>query len=235
MPKGAIAVIPARYGSTRLAAKALLRETGKYLIQHVWERVIKAKKVARVVIATDDDRIRDAALSFGAEVEMTRADHPNGTSRVAEVAARNPFPKVINVQGDEPDMEPRLVDKVVDLLDDAEMATIATPAENIEASSKVKVILDTDGNALYFSRAPLADAYLHLGIYGYSKKFVAKYVKLPISPLETAERLEQLRALYHGHKIRVGIMKTDGHGGIDTPEDYKAFVARTAIDRKSKN
>ncbi len=234
MAKRAMAVLPARYGSTRLPAKALLRETGKYLIQHVWERVIRAKKVDRVVIATDDERIRDAALSFGAEVEMTRVDHPNGTSRVAEVAARNPFAKVINVQGDEPDMEPRLVDKVVDLLDDAEMATIATWAENIEAPSKVKVILDKDCNALYFSRAPLADAFLHLGIYGYSKKFIAKYVKLPISPLETAERLEQLRALYHGYKIRVGVMKTAGLGGIDTPEDYRAFVKRRAIDARAR-
>ncbi len=227
MPKAALAVIPARYGSTRLAAKALLRETGKYLVQHVWERVREARKVARVIVATDDDRIRKAVESFGGDVMMTSPDHPNGTSRVAEVARRLRYAKVLNVQGNEPDMEPALVDKVVDLLDEEDMATIATPSDDLEGPSRVKVVVDRLSNALYFSRAPLAGAYLHLGIYGYSRRFLARYVKLRPSPLESAERLEQLRALYHGFRIRVGVMKTAGFGGIDTPEDYAAFVRRT--------
>jgi len=234
MPKGALAVIPARYGSTRLPAKALLRETGKYLVQHVWERARKAKKVDRVVIATDDERIVEAARSFGADVEMTRADHPNGTSRVAEVSARSPHAKVVNVQGDEPDLDPKLVDRVVDLLDEAEMATIATPSDGLAAPSRVKVVVDRDGWALYFSRAPMAGAMLHLGLYGYTKKFLAKFVKLPAAPPETAEKLEQLRALWHGHPIRVATVKTAGLGGIDTREDYDAFVKRTRIDASAK-
>ncbi|MBI2933671.1 MAG: 3-deoxy-manno-octulosonate cytidylyltransferase [Planctomycetes bacterium] len=233
--KGALVVIPARYGSTRLPAKALLRETGKYLVQHVWERAVQARRIDRVVVATDDERIRDAVRSFGGDVEMTSPDHPNGTSRVAEVAARLKHPKIINVQGDEPELDPALIDKVVELLDEEEMATIATPSDDLEGPARVKVVVDHRSNAIYFSRAMLAGAYLHLGIYGYSDQFLARYVKLAPSPLEAAERLEQLRALYYGYKIRVGIMKTTAAGGIDTPEDYAAFVRRTGTGPSTGN
>jgi 3-deoxy-manno-octulosonate cytidylyltransferase (CMP-KDO synthetase) len=152
---------------------------------------------------------------------------------VAEVSARSPHAKVVNVQGDEPDLDPKLVDRVVDLLDEAEMATIATPSDDLAAPSRVKVVVDQDGWALYFSRAPMAGALLHLGLYGYTKKFLAKFVKLPVAPPETAEKLEQLRALWHGHRIRVAIVKTAGLGGIDTREDYDAFVRRYAIDHSA--
>lgn len=232
MPGGAVAIIPARFASTRLPGKPLLRETGKYLIQHVYERVRLAKKVQRVIVATDDHRIAQAVGGFGGEAMMTAKDHPNGTSRVAEVAKSILCDKVINVQGDEPDIDPRLIDGLVELLNESDMATLATPSNDLDSPARVKVVVDRNSDALYFTRSKLAGAFLHVGIYGYRKAFLLRLVRLPATPLEELEKLEQLRVLEHGHKIRVGIVQAPPFGGIDTPADYAAFVKRTAARKR---
>lgn len=227
-----IAVIPARYAAIRLPGKALLNETGKYLVQHVWERVIQARRVSRVLIATDDERIQRAARSFGAEVVMTAPSLPNGTARCAAAVKKIACDHVINVQGDEPDIEPAIVDKAAALLSGCEMSTVATtfltPEESMNPA-RVKVVLDRDGNALYFSRARIPSAgpaLLHLGLYGYTKRFLARLAKLPATPLSEQEKLEQLRVLENGYRIRVAVVDSPCPGGIDTPSDYAAFVAR---------
>lgn len=240
----AIAIIPARYASKRFPGKALASETGKPLVQHVYEQVAKCKSLAEVIVATDDERIFEAVKAFGGAVRMTRADHASGTDRVAEVAAGSNAEIIINVQGDEPELDPSLVDLLVDLTgaDGVEMATLAAPIRNPDelASHNVnKVVCDHDGNALYFSRCPIpydrdgvahleADPprYLkHIGIYGFRRSFLAEMTSWPPGVLERIERLEQLRVLEHGRKIRVGIVEYDSRG-IDTPEDYAAFVER---------
>jgi 3-deoxy-manno-octulosonate cytidylyltransferase (CMP-KDO synthetase) len=240
MARGAgpvVAVIPARFASTRLPGKPLLAETGKPLIQHVYEQVRKCKGLDRVVVATDDDRIFQAVKTFGGEAVMTSSRAPTGTDRIAEAVRTIDCLKVVNVQGDEPEIEPELIDAVVDLMDQgAEMATLAVPFENPQdalLSHRVKVVIDRHHNALYFSRSripysngTITPALLHLGIYGYTKAFLQRYVTLDSTPLEQAEKLEQLRALEHGYKIKVGIVKMKSQGGIDTPEDYAAFVKR---------
>jgi len=234
-----VAVIPARFAAVRLPGKPLLRETGKYLVQHVWERVVEARRVSRVLIATDDERIAKAAASFGAEVAMTPSTLPNGTSRCAAAVKKIACDHVINVQGDEPDIEPGIVDKAAALLANCEMSTVATtyitPEESMNPS-RVKVVLDKEGYALYFSRARIPSAgpaLLHLGLYGYTKRFLAKLAKLPASPLSEQERLEQLRVLESGHRIRVAVVDSACPGGIDTPADYAAFVARWKSNHKS--
>jgi len=233
-----VAVIPARYASPRLHGKPLLRETGKFLIQHVYESVRRCAELHRVIVATDDERILEAVKSFGGEAVMTSSRHPTGTDRIAEAVRSIDCAKVINVQGDEPDVEPSLLQTLIGLLDDSEMATLATPfkrPEDAMISSRVKVVIDRHHNALYFSRAriPYANgngtpspALLHLGLYGYTKPFLQRYVTLDRTALEQAERLEQLRALEHGYKIKVGIVPWNSAGGVDTPEDYAAFVKR---------
>ncbi|MEM9416208.1 MAG: 3-deoxy-manno-octulosonate cytidylyltransferase [Planctomycetota bacterium] len=243
----ALAVLPARYASTRLPGKPLLAETGKPLIQHVVERVTQAERVGRVIVATDDERIFDAVAAFGGEAVMTRADHPNGTSRLAEVVGQlgcTGDELVLNVQGDEPEIDPGVIDALVDaMLRDAEapMGTVAAPLTeptDIANPNVVKVVCDRRGRALYFSRSPIPferdpqtdaaqrPAYLrHLGLYAYRAAFLPVYAALPTTPLEDAEKLEQLRALEHGHAIRV-IQTDHAHSGIDTPEQYAAFVAR---------
>jgi 3-deoxy-manno-octulosonate cytidylyltransferase (CMP-KDO synthetase) len=237
-PGPVIAVIPARYASTRLPGKPLLNETGKYLIQHVYESVRRCPDLDRVLVATDDDRILQAVRSFGGEAVMTSTHHPTGTDRIAEAVRELDCAKVINVQGDEPDLESSLITTLIGLLDAAEMATLATPfkrPEDAMISSRVKVVIDRHHNALYFSRSriPYANgngttspALLHLGLYGYTKSFLQRYVTLDRTALEQAERLEQLRALEHGYKIKVGIVPWNSAGGVDTPEDYAAFVKR---------
>jgi len=227
-----VAVIPARYASVRLPGKALLRETGKYLVQHVWEQVTKARRIDRVLIATDDPRIAKAAASFGAEVAMTSPALPNGTSRCAAAVRKIACDRVINIQGDEPEIDPAFVDKAVSLLSSCEMSTVATtfltPEEAVNPA-RVKVVLDRDGYALYFSRARIPSAgpaLLHLGLYGFTKSFLMKFSKLPATPLAEQERLEQLRVLENGHPIRVAVVHTENASGIDTPADYAAFVAR---------
>lgn len=229
-----VAVIPARFASTRLPGKPLLQETGKFMIQHVYERVRSCPSLDRVVVATDDERIFQAVKSFGGEVVMTSNRHPSGTDRLAEAVRGIDCTKVINVQGDEPEIEIELIDAVIGLLDQgAEMATLAVPfadPQDAMLPHRVKVVVDRHHNALYFSRSRLphggTSPLLHLGIYGYTKAFLQRFVTLDPTPLEQAEKLEQLRALEHGYKIKVGIVKVRSKGGIDTPEDYAAFVQR---------
>jgi len=230
-------VIPARWGSTRFPGKCLHVIAGKPLVQHVWERALLAKNISRVLIATDDERIARASRGFGAEVAMTSPDHPSGTDRIAEVAARlRGITHFINVQGDEPMIDPKLIGALArEMLRDEGigMITAATPFVNPEESDNpncVKVIAARNGNALYFSRSRIPfqrDAHdqrsavlplLHLGIYGYRRDVLKKIVRLPPSPLELCEKLEQLRALEHGIPIR--LLQTTHRGvGVDTPSD----------------
>ncbi len=236
-----IAIIPARLGSTRLPGKPLLNETGKYLIQHVVEQVRRADRLDRVVVATDDDAIVAACESFGAEAVMTRADHQTGTDRIAEVADRLALADddiVVNVQGDEPEIDPECIAGLIELLQrgGAPMATLATPITPAEAEdpNRVKVVCDVRGLAMYFSRARIpydrddgreVEYYLHLGIYAYRAGFLREFTQLPQTPAERAEKLEQLRALQHGFDIAVGTVLYRGEG-MDTPEDYASFVSR---------
>lgn len=242
-----LTVIPARLGSTRLPRKVLLKQSGRYLIDHVHERVRAAKLAGRVVIATDDDEVLRACREFGAEAVMTRADHQSGTDRVAEVAralGEARFDLVVNVQGDEPELDPTCVDTLVELMraSNAQMGTLAEPLDDPVEVAKpqlVKVVLDKHGWALYFSRSPLpsqgfsADrpagdplCLRHVGIYAYMPSFLQTFCALAPAPLERRERLEQLRALWHGYRIQVGVIAPQGARGIDTPEDYELFLRR---------
>ena len=235
-----IAVIPARYDSVRFPGKVLADRTGLPLIQHVYDRVRQAGLVNRVIVATDDQRIIDAVQHFGGEAVMTRPDHPNGTSRVAEVAASIIAKLVVNVQADEPDIEPDSIDLAVTALQDhpqCVMATLASPFgpnENPADPNIVKVVIDAAGCAMYFSRAliphcrdgPDAGRLLkHVGMYVYRRDFLLKYATLPPTPLEQAEQLEQLRVLEHNYDIAVAVTNVSFHG-IDTPEQYETFVQR---------
>lgn len=243
MPSATI-IIPARMASTRFPGKVLADRTGRPLIQHVYERARLARAAARVVIATDDQRVVDAAGRFGAACILTRPDHPNGTSRLAEAAAilgLAPSDIVVNVQGDEPELEPALIDAAVAALDsgcaDASTAAVPfAPDEDPANPNLVKVVVAADGTALYFSRALIPferDAgqgrvrpLKHLGLYAYRRAFLDEYLRLPPTDLEATEQLEQLRILYHGRRIAVAVCDVRTHGGIDTPEQYDAFVAR---------
>jgi 3-deoxy-manno-octulosonate cytidylyltransferase (CMP-KDO synthetase) len=238
-----VIVIPARFASSRLPGKPLLRETGKYLIEHVYERALGAKCAADVIVATDDSRIASAVRSFGGRVAMTREDHPSGTDRVAEVAAGITADVVINLQGDEPMLEGETLDDLAALLErdpGSSMATLAVPITNKStylSPNVVKVVCDDRGRALYFSRSPIpmvrdgepdftakpARFLQHLGLYAYRREFLLKLATLPPHPLEESEKLEQLRVLGTGAAIQVGIVP-HAHRGVDTPEDYAAFV-----------
>jgi 3-deoxy-manno-octulosonate cytidylyltransferase (CMP-KDO synthetase) len=232
-----LAVIPARLASTRLPNKVLLRETGKYLLQHVWERVKKARRVDRIVVAADHPDVQRACREFGAECVMTSTRHASGTSRVGEVAKKLKPKRVVNVQGDEPDVDPAAIDRLAKALDESELATLATPfADPKEADNpnRVKVVVDRNGDALYFSRSnipyprePKLAPRLHVGMYAYRYSALLRWIALPPSRLEETEKLEQLRVLEHGLKIRVVMLSKPWPGGIDTPEDYRRFVART--------
>jgi 3-deoxy-manno-octulosonate cytidylyltransferase (CMP-KDO synthetase) len=244
----AVAFIPARLGSTRFPGKVLANKTGRPLIQHVYEAVSGAASLSRVVVASDDDRVVQAAQAFGAEAVLTGAHHPNGTSRIGEAAATlglDARQLVVNVQGDEPELDPGAIDAAVDALlrleddADARVGTIASPMEPGEDAGNpniVKVVRDRRGCALYFSRSRIpfdrdgrggeqARCLRHVGIYVYRRAFLDTYLALPSTPLEQAEQLEQLRILEHGYRIAVGEHAT-GHTGIDTPEQYEAFVHR---------
>ena len=235
-------VIPARFASSRLPGKPLLRETGKYLIQHVYERATQAKCAADVIVATDDERIFDAVREFGGRAVMTRADHQSGTDRVAEVAAHLTADAVINLQGDEPQIEPDAIELLAGLLADpaSDMATLAVPiseAETYRSPNVVKVVCDDRGRALYFSRSPIpmvrdgepdfaarpARFLQHLGIYAYRRNFLLKIAATPPHPLEQSEKLEQLRVLGTGGTLKVGLV-AHAHRGVDTPADYAEFV-----------
>jgi 3-deoxy-manno-octulosonate cytidylyltransferase (CMP-KDO synthetase) len=246
MPKPKIIVcIPARYGSTRFPAKVLAKDTGKFLIQHVYEQANLAKLPDRVIIAADDKRIVEAAKSFGAECIMTNPDCPSGTDRIAEAVGGLDFDIVVNLQGDEPEIDPANIDTVAKLLADSSqcgMATLAAEFENKEQvgdPNLVKVLLDRNSRAIYFSRSVIpydrekggigeTKNYLrHLGIYAYRKDFLLKITKLPQTPLEKLEKLEQLRAIENGFDILVAKVKHTC-AGIDTPEQYAEFVKRYA-------
>jgi len=236
-------VIPARFASLRLPAKPLLRETGRYLIQHVYDRALQSRLATDVIIATDDSRIFDAVREFGGEVCMTRADHPSGTDRIAEVASNLDADIVVNLQGDEPLFDPSDLDSLAQSLIDnpaSGMATLATPFRDAVAwrnPNFVKVVCDDAGKALYFSRrtipmcrdgdpdfAALPPLYLqHLGVYTYRRETLLKLSATPPHAIELSEKLEQLRALAHGIGIQVGVIP-HAHRGVDTPEDYAAFV-----------
>lgn len=237
----ATVIIPARFASTRLPGKPLLSETGKPLIQHVVESVLPAKYVERVVVATDDDRIARAVRDGGYEAVLTRDDHTSGTDRLAEAAEALGLGDediVVNVQGDEPDMPPVLVDELILTLanGDSPMATLCTPlsAADAENPNKVKVVFSTNGQAMYFSRSKIphdrdgdghARYYLHLGIYAYRVWFLKRFAGMAPTVCEQTEKLEQLRVLENGHSIAIQVVQYDG-GGIDTPQDYARFVAR---------
>jgi 3-deoxy-manno-octulosonate cytidylyltransferase (CMP-KDO synthetase) len=240
-----ICVIPARYGSKRFPGKPLASETGKPLIQHVYEAAARAKTIDAVLVATDDDRIRAAVETFGGRAVMTRPDHPCGTNRVAEAAREFPEAEiVVNFQGDEPELDPALLDGMVNAIrkqaprDSVEAVTVAGPLrpEEVNDPNSVKVVLGRSGDALYFSRAPIpwardgeaaraAPLLKHFGVYAYEITALRHYAGLPQTPLELTEKLEQLRWLENGRRMRVLI--TDRRpAGIDTPEEYAAFVAR---------
>jgi 3-deoxy-manno-octulosonate cytidylyltransferase (CMP-KDO synthetase) len=243
-----LAVIPARYGSTRFAGKVLAKDTGKFLIQHTYERACLAKLPQKVIIAADDERVVAAAYTFGAECMLTSPDHASGTDRIAEVAQELDVDIVINLQADEPEIDPDNIDLLTKLLIDNPnypMATLAAPFENakqIADPNIVKVITDCNNCAIYFSRCPVpyyrekagignVDKYLrHIGIYAYRKDFLLKITTLPQTPLEKTEKLEQLRAIENGYKILVGkIARTCD--GIDTPDQYAEFVKRYKVNK----
>lgn len=240
----AVAIIPARLGSTRFPEKVLASATGKALIQHVCERAALSRAVEMVAVAADDPRIVRAVEAFGVRCVMTSREHPNGTSRLAEAAAILGLADdaiVVNVQGDEPELDPALIDAGVDALiqTGADAATVASPfaqGEDPADPNIVKAVVDARGLAMYFSRACVpylgrADAdhaarpLKHVGLYVYRAAFLRRYVRLPATPLEQTEKLEQLRVLEHGHRMAVAIMESHHHG-IDTPEQYEAFVRR---------
>ena len=229
-------VIPARHGSTRFPGKPLHVIAGRPLVQHVWDRCRRAALCARIVIATDDERIAAAARAFGAEAMMTRTDHPSGTDRLAEVAAAHPdATHFVNVQGDEPLIEPALIDQLIGAMrrdDSIPMITAASPITDpadADNPNIVKVAVTADGTALYFSRSripfprrePGAPCRRHLGIYGYRRDVLLEFVKWRPTPLEETECLEQLRALEHGIRIKV-IDTRDISPGIDTPDQVAA-------------
>jgi 3-deoxy-manno-octulosonate cytidylyltransferase (CMP-KDO synthetase) len=242
-PHRAAIIIPARYASSRFPGKPLAHQTGKFLIQHVVEQASKAKKAAHVIVATDDQRIFSAVHSFGGNAVMTSTDHQSGTDRIAE-AITHPQLKdidiIVNVQGDEPEIDPALIDNLIDACSQPQtnMATVSAPFQNpadIQSPNIVKVVTDHQGFALYFSRSVIPhdrdksaahSLYRkHLGIYAYQKNALLTLAKSPVCDLERTEKLEQLRALYLGMKILV-LQTAHAPHGIDTPEDYAAFVQR---------
>lgn len=238
----ATVIIPARFSSTRFPAKILAAQTGRPLVQHVVDRVRNCRLVRQIVVATDDKRVVAALQPFGTTCVMTDAGHVSGTDRVAEVARTLTDPIIVNVQGDEPEIEPEVVDGLVERLQqsDEPMATAATPfppVANPADPNLVKVVTDLNGRAIYFSRSQIphrrdADGeegpgyLLHLGIYAYRREFLLKFAGWPPTPLERSEKLEQLRALEHGAAIGVTVVERATHG-IDTPQQYADFVART--------
>jgi 3-deoxy-manno-octulosonate cytidylyltransferase (CMP-KDO synthetase) len=238
MDASAVAIIPARYDSTRLPGKALALIGGRPMVCHVAERTRRARGVARVIVATDDERIRAAVLPTGVEVVMTRRDHPSGTDRLAEVAARLAAEVVVNVQGDLPLLDPRMVERLAARLADEPtlpMATLAAPILDEgewRSPHVVKVVCDAAGRALYFSRSPIPHdrdgarqagepfGWRHIGMYGYRREVLLRLAALPPSPLERRERLEQLRALEHGVAIGVVAWETgEPVIEVDTPDD----------------
>jgi 3-deoxy-manno-octulosonate cytidylyltransferase (CMP-KDO synthetase) len=248
-PRSAVGLIPARFASTRFPGKPLHPIAGKPLLQHVVERCRLASSLREIIVATDDDRIATVARGF-ARVEMTRPDHPSGTDRIAEVAARLDCDRLINIQGDEPLIDPRVIDAVANALADAEMSTAAAPLRepaDFDNPNVVKVVTTASGRALYFSRRTIPflrdlagrpspeqlaafPFRKHLGIYGYRRDTLLRIVRQPVSPLEHAERLEQLRALEQGIGIAVVTVDYDSIG-VDVPTDVARVEAMLASAR----
>lgn len=244
--RDAVIIIPARLGSTRLPGKLLLAETGKPLIQHTYEAAVGAKRATRVLVASEDPAIVEVVRGFGGEACLT-GSHPTGTDRIAAAVRQlDGVGVVVNVQGDEPEIEPAAIDRVIELLEQfpaAVMATLATPIrdpQRFHDPACVKVVFESSGRALYFSRSPipyLRDpqldvrtaepplAYAHVGLYAYRRTLLEQLAELPPSPAEQAESLEQLRVLQAGLAIQVGVVPS-ACKGIDTWADYRAFVSR---------
>ena len=225
-------VIPARYGSMRFPGKVLAMLRGKPIVQWVWECAMKSK-ADLVLVATDDDRVYNTVESFGGKAVMTSPNHPSGSDRIMEAVKDIDADIIINVQGDEPFMEPSVIDSLIDVMQESpapDMATVVVPSTREQIANNPnspKVVVSADNTALYFSRSPIPflreggtdmPLYKHWGIYAYSRAALSKFVSLPESPLEKCEKLEQLRALENGMKIKV--IKTNFQSiGIDTPED----------------
>lgn len=237
----AVVVIPARYGSSRFPAKVLASETGRPLVQHVVDRARRCRSVRQVIVATDDQRVIEALRPFETTCVMTSIAHQSGTDRIAEVASSLADDIVINVQGDEPEIDPGAIDGLVELMNrpGSEMGTVITPfgpGKDPNDPNIVKAVVAQDGRALYFSRLPvpyrrepISDAappyYHHLGIYGYRREVLLRFASWKPTMLEQTEKLEQLRALEHG--VRIDCLKVQtAPPGIDTPEQYAAFVQR---------
>ncbi len=237
----AVGVIPARLGSTRLEEKVLKPIAGRPMIQHVWERARKAGRLADLIVACDDERVEQCLRGFGAKAVMTRRDHPNGSSRVAEIAAREKADVFINIQGDEPMIHPAAIDSLVDGLEkkqDVPVATLAvrrTDDSDYRNPNVVKVVCGRNGCALYFSRSPIPcyrdsqsgpAVYLkHLGIYGYRRNFLLDFIGWPAGVLEQAEKLEQLRILEEGYSIYV-IETVHDSFSVDTAQDLELVESK---------
>ena len=244
-----LACIPARYDSTRFPGKVLAKDTGKFLIQHTYEQALCAKTVEKVIIATDSEKVMQACKSFGADCVMTSVEHNSGTDRIAEAVADMDVEIVINIQADEPEIDPENIDSVAKLLldnPDCQMATLVArfqTAQQIADPNIVKVITDSEGRAIYFSRSPIpydrekqgigrTDQYLrHIGIYAYRKEFLREITALPQTTLEKTEKLEQLRAIEHGYPIITGTVE-HSCDGVDTPSQYAEFVERYKKQQK---
>jgi 3-deoxy-manno-octulosonate cytidylyltransferase (CMP-KDO synthetase) len=248
-----VAIIPARFGSTRLPGKPLSQIDGKPMVQHVWERAREARSVDRVLVATDDERIAAVVRGFGGEAVLTSSAHATGTDRLAEAAAATDAEIVVNVQGDEPMLDPAFIDGMVAPLRDepgVSMSTVSLPLTDVEemlSSAVVKVVTDGSGDALYFSRSPIPFvrdtvdirasaaqavarglARKHVGLYAYRRPALLRFAALPPCALEQAESLEQLRAMHHGMKIRVVAMEGRSGVAVDTPQDLERVRAMMA-------
>ena len=238
-----VVVIPARYGSSRFEGKVLAKDTGKYLVQHTYEKAMYADRPEKVLIATDDERVMAACRGFVANCVMTSEKHASGTDRVAEAVQNSDADIVINLQADEPEMDPAHIDYIAQLLQEhpwAHVATLVTGFENaaqVANPNVVKAVVNEENAAVYFSRSVIPydreaggvgelGGYLrHFGLYAYRRDFLLSYPSLPQTPLEKAEKLEQLRVLEHGYSIVTGRVDHVCEG-IDTPEQYAAFVQR---------
>jgi 3-deoxy-manno-octulosonate cytidylyltransferase (CMP-KDO synthetase) len=242
-----VAVIPARYDSTRFPGKALVDLAGTPMIVRVMRRAVAASSITRVVVATDDNRIAAAVRDAGGEAVLTRSEHRSGTERLAEVAARIPAPIYVNIQGDEPLIDPAAIDLAVETLaaeSDVPLATLATPIldpETLMDPNVTKVVMDFDSNALYFSRAPIPWVrdpapsaaprhFKHIGLYVFRREALLEFPALPPGELERIEQLEQLRWLENGWRIRVAITEYDSPS-VDVPEDVSRVLARLAAER----
>ncbi|HSB32898.1 MAG TPA: 3-deoxy-manno-octulosonate cytidylyltransferase [Nitrospirota bacterium] len=244
-----IALIPARYGSTRFPGKALVPIQGRPMIQWVYERAKRSRLVDRVVVATDDERIRQTVSAFGGEAVMTSPNHTNGTDRIAEVARGLSCDIVVNVQGDEPLIRPEMIDQAIEPMVGDPTIPMGTLGRRIDDPREafdpnvVKVVFDKNGFALYFSRAPIpwdrdrwagkrsfseltleGELYKHFGLYVYRRDFLLRYATLPQTALESREKLEQLRALEHGYRIRVTVTEYESFG-VDIPEDLGKILS----------